>query len=61
MKIEMEIMKEMKHPFLLHLNTCFQDQTNVYLEMPFIPGGTLFEYYRTQSRLEEQSIKFYAA
>jgi CRP-like cAMP-binding protein len=39
---EKEMLELLHHPFILHLVSSFQDETNLYLVLPVIQGGELF-------------------
>ena len=61
MKSERDIMTKVNHPFLIRLKYAFQTDKNVYLVMPFIPGGELFHQLQLQGMLLEDTARFYAA
>ena len=43
---ERKILSILKHPFMVHLVASFQDVTNLYLLMDYVPGGELFSILR---------------
>ncbi len=62
---EKNFLSLLEHPFILHLVACFQDLNKVYLVLPVIPGGELYNvvrHQRSESRgLSDGSAAFYAA
>lgn len=38
---ERKLLRELKHPFLVNMIYAFQDRTNLYLIMDYMPGGDL--------------------
>ncbi|RLO10206.1 hypothetical protein DYB28_008506, partial [Aphanomyces astaci] len=50
---ERDIMTKVDHPFLVKLKYAFQTPANVYLVMPYIPGGELFHTLHKQGLLLE--------
>ncbi|ETW07747.1 AGC protein kinase [Aphanomyces invadans] len=61
MQTERDIMTKVDHPFLVKLKYAFQSPANVYLVMPYIPGGELFHTLHKQGLLLEHTACFYAA
>jgi protein kinase A len=47
---EKQIMASIEHPFILPLIGSFQDETNLYLLLPLIQGGELFNVVHTNKR-----------
>lgn len=39
----------------------FQSPQRLYFVMPFIKGGELYKIFKSQKRLSEEVVKFYAA
>lgn len=60
---EKQIMASLEHPFILPLISSFQDENFLYLMLPFILGGELFNVVHTDTRdgLDNTSSQFYAA
>ena len=62
---EKEMLSLLQHPFILYLISSFQDEENVYLLLPLIPGGELFRVLHSQKKrksgLPNKSVAFYAA
>ncbi|KAG9408031.1 hypothetical protein AC1031_021269 [Aphanomyces cochlioides] len=61
MQTERDIMTKVDHPFLVKLKYAFQSPANVYLVMPYIPGGELFHTLHKEGLLLEHTACFYAA
>lgn len=55
--LELEILREADHPFLLRLDYFFQTDHKLYFIVPFVRGGELFEHLTRQDYLPEQSAK----
>jgi protein kinase A len=58
---EQDILYGISHPFIINLWGTFQDATNLYMVMDFVPGGELFSLLRRSNRFPEPVAKFYAA
>jgi CRP-like cAMP-binding protein len=60
---EKQIMASIEHPFILPLIGGFQDDENLYLLLPLIQGGELFNVIHTDVRdgLDNDPSQFYAA
>jgi len=60
---EKQIMASLEHPFILPLVGSFQDTNFLYLLLPFVSGGELFNIVHTEQRdgLDNNSSQFYAA
>lgn len=62
---EKELLCNLNHPFILHLVASYQDESNLYLLMPIIPGGELYsqvEKRKSKQRgLPHTDAAFYAA
>jgi len=55
----------LQHPFILNLVSSFQDESNIYLLLPVIPGGELFSVLHNQKErgrgLNNEGAAFYSA
>lgn len=60
-KLEKDILFSCEHPFLVGMDYLFQSQTRLYFVMPFIKGGELYKIFKSNKRLPENVVKFYAA
>ena len=60
---EKQIMSSIDHPFILGLIGSFQDEDNLYLLLPLIQGGELFNVIHTDKKdgLTNEASIFYAA
>ena len=62
---EKELLGLLRHPFILYLVSSFQDQSNLYLLLPVIQGGELFNVIAAKSKggggLPVQDAAFYSA
>jgi protein kinase A len=43
---EMSMLESVQHPFIINLWGSFQDTSNLYMVMDFVPGGELFTLLR---------------
>ncbi|KAH0829137.1 kinase-like protein [Lanmaoa asiatica] len=50
-----------QHPFIINLWGAFQDDSNLYMVMDYVPGGELFTLLRRSNRFPDPVAKFYAA
>jgi protein kinase A len=57
---EKKIMQSLNFPFVVSMETCFKDNSNVYFVMPFFIGGELFTLIRRAIKLDESHARFYA-
>lgn len=51
---EREILKNIKHPFILHASSFFQDPAYLYMVMDFCAGGDLEKQVR-KAKFDEES------
>lgn len=58
---EQHMLESVQHPFIINLWGTFQDSTNLYMVMDFVPGGELFTLLRRSNRFPDPVAKFYAA
>ncbi|KAI9030943.1 kinase-like domain-containing protein [Phycomyces nitens] len=58
---ERAILMSISHPFLINLWSTFQDDSNLYMVMDYVPGGELFSILRKKKRFSENTARFYAA
>jgi len=58
---ENNILSNIDHPFLVGLKGFSQDTRYLYFLMPYIAGGELFTYLRTEQKLGEEHAMFYTA
>jgi len=60
-KSEKDILRKIRHSFIVSLHYAFQNESKVYLVMDYINGGQLLYHMREQAMLSEPLVKFYAA
>mmetsp|Transcript_25710 Transcript_25710/g.60500 ORF Transcript_25710/g.60500 Transcript_25710/m.60500 type:complete len:820 (-) Transcript_25710:226-2685(-) len=60
---EKNLMAAVKHPFVVDLVTCFQDERNLYMLIGLVQGGELFSIIHTEVRdgIPNGNSRFYAA
>ncbi|KAJ3390457.1 camp-dependent protein kinase catalytic subunit [Entophlyctis sp. JEL0112] len=58
---EKEILKSIKHNFIVELFHAFQDVHYLYTIMEYIDGGDLYSYLRKVQKFGEEDSKFYSA
>ncbi|KAJ3125790.1 hypothetical protein HK100_010591 [Physocladia obscura] len=58
---EKEILKNVRHNFIVELFYTFQDTHYLYMVMEYIDGGDLFSYLRKVQKFGDEDSKFYAA
>jgi len=58
---EIEILRVVKHPFILPLKATFQDPRRMYLMFEFCQGGELFYHLRNYCTFKEEFVRFYLA
>merc|ERR1719158_2654551 len=59
-KSEMTIHAKIKHPFIVNLFSCFQDERRLYMLMEYVNGGELFGYMRKAGKLSDCQAAFVA-
>ncbi|EGG17682.1 putative protein serine/threonine kinase [Cavenderia fasciculata] len=58
---EKDILKRIKHPFIVKLHYAFQDAQKLYLVMDFVNGGQLFYHLKKELMFKESQARFYLA
>ncbi|KAJ3370995.1 hypothetical protein GGF31_003725 [Allomyces arbusculus] len=58
---ERNVLKNLRHPFIVSLKFAFQNAQKLYLVLPFINGGELFKHLSVEGRFSEARSRFYAA
>jgi len=48
-------------PFLIECKSSFKDNSNIFLQMEYMPGGEMFTHLRKAGRFNENLSRFYAA
>ena len=58
---EAEMMKDLKHPFLVNLWFSFQDEEDLFLVVDLLLGGDLNWHLEQVGRMDEERVKLYMA
>jgi len=56
---EKNILTQVSSPFVIHLLASFQTQTAVYLILPYIEGGELFQHLQDNGQFSEEAARIY--
>lgn len=58
-----KLVAEMVHesPFVIHHLASFKDAARLYMVQEFLPGGDLFQYLKTNGKMDPEAAKFYGA
>jgi hypothetical protein len=56
---EKNILKKIKHPFIVDLFHSFQNKTHLFMALEFVPGGDLYGLIKHTSGFPEDVAKFY--
>jgi len=60
--VELQVMQELNHPFVVDLYYSAQSAERLYLAMEFLEGGSLFDRIRTSpGPFSEADTRFYGA
>jgi serum/glucocorticoid-regulated kinase 2 len=49
--MERDILTKIEHPFLIKINSAFQDEKKIFLVLEYCPGGELFGLLSKKKRL----------
>jgi serine/threonine protein kinase len=58
---ERQIIEFAQHPNVVRFYGSFQDDSNLYMMMEYIPGGEVFSHLRTMERFDLDIVRFYGA
>ncbi|CAK74108.1 unnamed protein product (macronuclear) [Paramecium tetraurelia] len=58
---EFNILKQIKHPFLIEMSGYTQDERYLYFVLEYIQGGELFTYLRNAGTVQNEEAQFYSA
>ncbi|XP_076751508.1 cAMP-dependent protein kinase catalytic subunit 1 [Xylocopa sonorina] len=58
---EKRILQCVRFPFVVYMEFCFQDNSYVYMVLPYINGGEMFTHLRRMGKFDEPLARFYAA
>ena len=56
-KTEVKILKKMTHPHVIKTKEVFEDKKRLYIVMENCPKGDLFDYIKSNGKLEEDHAK----
>jgi serine/threonine protein kinase len=59
--VEREVLRSIRHPFIVSLHYAFQTEGKVYLVMDYLNGGQLFFHLREEAMFSEDLVRFYTA
>ncbi|XP_015042850.2 protein kinase DC2 isoform X1 [Drosophila persimilis] len=60
-KNERNILREIRHPFVISLEWSTKDDSNLYMIFDYVCGGELFTYLRNAGKFTSQTSNFFAA
>ncbi|XP_012730014.2 ribosomal protein S6 kinase-related protein [Fundulus heteroclitus] len=60
-KKEVMIQKQIKHPFILSLQDCWQTQRHLFIMFDYCSAGDLYTYWLLKGRFEEDEVRLLAA
>ncbi|XP_043482285.1 cAMP-dependent protein kinase catalytic subunit 1-like [Leptopilina heterotoma] len=58
---EKRILQCLKFPFVIYMEYFFKDNSYIYMILPFVSGGEMFNYLKQMGKFDENTAKFYAA
>jgi serine/threonine protein kinase len=59
--VERNILKDIKHPFIISFRGSFQNLKKLYFVLEYCPGGELFNLISKRKKFNEEQAMFYAA
>ena len=59
-KDEQRLLRKLRHPGVVRLETTFQDQRRLYMVLELVQGGELFGRILEEGKLQEDTARFYA-
>ncbi|KAI4880580.1 hypothetical protein NFI96_018138, partial [Prochilodus magdalenae] len=60
-KEEVIIQRQLRHPFLLSLEDCWQSQRNLFIMCDYCSTGDLYTYWTLTGRFDEREVGIFAA
>jgi len=60
-KAEKDILRKIRHPFVVRLHYAFQSESRLYLVMDFVNGGHLLHHMHKETLFSEVQARFYIA
>lgn len=58
---ERKVLQAFNHPFMIYSVCSFQDNSFLYIVLPFVEGGEMFTHLRKRRRFTEDQAKFYGS
>jgi serine/threonine protein kinase len=58
---EINILRKLRHPFVVNLRYAFQSPTRLFLVMDYVNGGELYYHLHKEKKFTEDRAKFYSA
>jgi len=58
---EIQLMREMKHPYIARLYCAFQDNSSIHMAMELLQGGDFFALLKREIKFSEEKCIFYSA
>lgn len=58
-KREKDILRQIRHPFIVRLHHSFQNDSRVYMVMDFLNGGQLLTHMISHAMFSEDQARFY--
>jgi serine/threonine protein kinase len=58
---ESQILRAIRHPFIVGLHFAFQTPERLHLVMEYVNGGELFFHVNNFGRFSEERVRFYSA
>ena len=55
---EIKILKELDHPSIVKIFEYYKDETNIYIIMEYLKGGSLFERLKVIGRFGEREAAY---
>ncbi len=60
-KLERDVLKEARHPFVVQMAFAFQTPQKLYMVMDLVRGGDMYEHIQKQGRFSEDVVRVWAA
>ena len=57
---EKNLLFSLDYPFLIKIEKCFKDNSNLYMVLEYVSGGEMFTHLRKKGRYSEDIARFYA-
>ena len=60
-KLERDVLKRARHPFVVQMAYAFQTPENLYMVMDLVEGGDMYAHMQKQKRFPEKTMQVWAA